>query len=101
MQYRHQSKYDSQPKPRERHHCNLEDSLTDSIDGLFATRTAASLNAIAKYEEELLELDTRMTNLFDRYIAQFTVMESIVSQLNATRTSLSDTWMNMGNFNNK
>ena len=97
-----QSKYDSQPKGLARDLIgNLEDSLTDSIDGLFATRTAASLNAIAKYEEELLELDTRMTNLFDRYIAQFTVMESIVSQLNATRTSLSDTWMNMGNFNNK
>ena len=97
-----QSKYDSQPKGLARDIIgNLEDSLTDSIDGLFATRTAASLNAIAKYEEELLELDTRMTNLFDRYIAQFTVMETIVSQLNSTRNSLSDTWMNMGNFNNK
>ena len=97
-----QSKYDSQPKGLARDIIgNLEESLTDSIDGLFATRTASSLEALSDYEDELLALDVRMTSLFDRYIAQFTVMETIVSQLNATRTSLADTWMNMGNFNKK
>ena len=97
-----QSKYDSQPKGLARDIIgNLEESLTDSIDGLFATRTASSLEALSDYEDELLALDVRMTSLFDRYIAQFTVMETIVSQLNATRSSLADTWMNMGNFNKK
>ena len=97
-----QSKYDTQPQGLARDIISdLEESLTDSIDGLFATRTASSTKTLAAYEDELLELDVRMTNLFDRYIAQFTVMETLVSQLNATRESLSDTWMSMGNFGNK
>ena len=37
-----------------------------------------------------------MSNLFDRYLEQFTVMETLVSQLNSTRNSLSETWANMG-----
>ncbi|HCL71448.1 MAG TPA: hypothetical protein DIC58_01300 [Gammaproteobacteria bacterium] len=94
-----QSKYDTQPQGLARDVISdLEDSLTDSIDGLFVTRTASSTKALAAYEEELLELDDRMNNLFDRYIMQFTVMETLVSQLNATRESLSKTWMNMGKF---
>jgi len=28
-------------------------------------------------------------------------METLVKQLNSTRESLTDTWSNMGNFNNK
>jgi len=97
-----QSKYDTQPQGLARDIVSdLEESLTDSIDGLFATRTASSTNALGAYEDELLELDVRMTNLFDRYIAQFTVMETLVSQLNATRASLSETWKSMGNFGNK
>ena len=94
-----QSKYDSQPQGLSRDVISdLEDSLTDSIDGLFVTRTDSSTKALAAYEEELQELDDRMNNLFDRYITQFTVMETLVSQLNATRESLSETWMNMGDF---
>ena len=97
-----QSKFDSQPQGLARDIvASLEESLTDSIDGLFATRTTSSLQAVSDYDDELSELDIRMTNLYDRYIAQFTVMERIVSQLNSTRTSLADTWMDMGNFNNK
>ena len=97
-----QSKYDSQPKGLARDIISdVEESLTDSIDGLFVTRTNSASEAIRDYEDELLQLETRMTNLFDRYIAQFTVMETLVSQLNSTRTSLSETWANMGNFNRK
>ena len=97
-----QSKFDTQPQGLARDAISdLEESLMDSVDGLFATRTASSTKTLAAYEDELLELDVRMTNLFDRYIAQFTVMETLVSQLNATRESLSETWMNMGNFGNK
>ena len=97
-----QSQYDSNPKGLARDIISaLENALTDPRDGLFATRTDASTRAIASYEAELEELDIRMTTLFDRYIMQFTVMETIVSQLNSTRTSLADTWANMGNFNNK
>ena len=96
-----QSKFDGQPQGLARDAIAEMETLTDSIDGLFATRTQSSVTALNGYEEKLEELDVRMSELFDRYIAQFTVMEALVSQLNSTRTSLTDTWMNMGNFNNK
>jgi flagellar hook-associated protein 2 len=96
-----QSRFDTQPQGLARDVMgDLEEALTDSIDGLFATRTISSTRALAAYEDELEELDGRMTTLFDRYITQFTVMETLVSQLNATRESLSETWKNMGKFGN-
>lgn len=97
-----QSKYDGQPQGLARDIISdLEGTLTDSIDGLFQTRSLSSQKLLASYEEELLDLDVRMTNLFERYLSQFTVMETLVSQLNSTRDSLSDQWMDMGNFSNK
>jgi flagellar hook-associated protein 2 len=71
------------------------------VDGIFTTRTQSSVKALSDYEEKLEALDVRMNTLFERYMSQFSVMEALVSQLNTTRTSLSDTWMNMGNFNQK
>ena len=97
-----QSEYDSSPQGLARDVISdLEESLTDSIDGLFTSRTASSASALADYEDELVELEVRMNTVFERYLEQFTVMETLVSQLNSTRTSLSDTWANMGNFGNK
>ena len=97
-----QSEYDSAPQGLARDVISdLEESLTDSIDGLFTSRTASSASALADYEDELVELEVRMNMVFERYLEQFTVMETLVSQLNSTRTSLSDTWANMGNFGNK
>lgn len=97
-----QSEYDGAPQGLARDVISdLEESLTDSLDGLFTSRTANSSSALADYEDELVELEVRMSNLFDRYLEQFTVMETLVSQLNSTRNSLSETWANMGNFSNK
>ena len=96
-----QSKFDGQAQGFARDAVASIESLTDSVDGLFATRSKSSQNAIIAYEAELRDLDVRMTALFDRYIAQFTVMESLVNQFNSTRNSLADTWMNMGNFNKR
>lgn len=97
-----QSEYGSDPQGLARDVISdLEESLTDSIDGLFTSRTSASVRALADYENELLELEVRMNTVFERYLEQFTVMETLVSQLNSTRTSLSETWANMGDFGNK
>ena len=74
------------------------DTLNDSVDGLFATRTESSRRQLFAYEKDLEDLDTKMSALYDRYVSQFTIMEALVSQLNSTRSSLSETWANMGNF---
>ena len=75
--------------------------LTDSIDGIFAQRTESARKDLSTYSKELMDLEVRMEALYERYLSQFTVMETLVKQLNSTRESLSDTWSNMGNFNNK
>ena len=77
------------------------ENLTDSISGVFATRTSAAQATIAQYETELVELERRMEALYQRYLTQFTVMESLVNQLNSTRESMATTWENMGNANKR
>ena len=42
-----------------------------------------------------------MEALYQRYLTQFTVMESLVNQLNSTRESMATTWENMGNANKR
>ena len=96
-----QSEFDGQAQGFARDAVASIEALTDSVDGLFTTRSQSSQNAITEYEAELEELDVRMTALFDRYIAQFSIMESVVNQLNSTRNSLADTWANMGNFSKR
>ena len=96
-----QSKYDGQAQGLAADAVETLDVLTDSIDGVFTTRTASARKAITDYEAQLRDLETRMEAVYERYIAQFTVMETLVNQLNSTRESLTDTWANMGNFNKK
>tara|TARA_A100001015_G_scaffold303582_1_gene393445 strand:- start:1406 stop:2872 length:1467 start_codon:yes stop_codon:yes gene_type:complete len=93
-----QSKYDGQPQGLARDAMASLDTLNDSVDGLFATRTESSRRQLFAYEQDLEDLDTKMSALYDRYVSQFTIMEALVSQLNSTRTSLTETWANMGNF---
>ena len=93
-----QSKYDGQPQGLARDAMVSLDTLNDSVDGLFATRTESSRRQLFAYERDLEDLDTKMSALYERYVSQFTIMEALVSQLNSTRTSLTETWANMGNF---
>jgi flagellar hook-associated protein 2 len=56
---------------------------------------------IAKYKEELADLDERMEKLMSRYMSQFSVMESIVGNSKSTRESLKGTFEGMMNaYNN-
>ena len=43
---------------------------------------------ISKYEKDLDDLEDRMQRVYDRYLAQFTAMQSIVDQMNNTRSYL-------------
>ena len=94
-----QSRYDGQSQGLAIDAIAKMEVLTDSIDGIFAQRTESTRKELSSYSKELLELETRMEALYERYLSQFTVMETLVKQLNSTRESLTDTWSNMGNFN--
>ena len=67
----------------------LDDHL-DSIDGTLVTRTNSLNKQITKLEEQLDALDLRMEKLEALYTAQFTAMETLVSQLQSNASSLND-----------
>jgi flagellar hook-associated protein 2 len=57
----------------------------DAVNGLIANRTAALTKSESNYEVELSKLEERMTVLYQRYLNQFTAMETLMNSLNNTR----------------
>jgi flagellar hook-associated protein 2 len=96
-----QSRYDGQSQGLATDAVIKLETLTDSISGIFVTRTDSAKTAITRYQADLESLEKRMEAVYERYLQQFTVMESLVNTLNSTRESMSTTWENMGNFNKK
>ena len=68
--------------------------LTDMLGttGLLATQTTSETKRTATYNEDLKKLDARLTSLQDRYIKQFSVMDSMVGKTNSMKTSLKSTF---------
>ena len=93
-----QSRYDGQSQGLAMDAVIKLETLTDSISGIFVTRTTSAQTAIKRYQADLESLETRMEAVYQRYLQQFTVMESLVNTLNSTRESMSTTWENMANF---
>ena len=93
-----QSRYDGQTQGLATDAVIKLETLTDSISGIFVTRTDSAKTAIKRYQADLESLEKRMEAVYERYLQQFTVMESLVNTLNSTRESMSTTWENMSNF---
>jgi flagellar hook-associated protein 2 len=64
---------------------------TGSIDAQSQSASAK----ITKYKEELVILEERMEKLMNRYMSQFSIMESIVGNSNSTREGLKSTFEGM------
>jgi flagellar hook-associated protein 2 len=64
-------------------------------NGLIDTQTKSATAQIVKHKEELKILDERMEKLMTRYMNQFSVMESIVSNSNSMREGLKGTFEGM------
>ena len=56
--------------------------------GIIEQKSRMTNQQITRYKDELLDLDVRMNRLMDRYLQQFSAMESIVGNSNATREGL-------------
>lgn len=56
--------------------------------GILAKQTDSANAHIKQYNEQLTKLEDRMTMLLDRYVKQFSAMDSIVGESNSTRASL-------------
>lgn len=66
-----------------------------SSSGTINTQSTNLTKRIAEYKDELTKLETRMTQLMERYNTQFGAMESIVGQSKSLRTSLTSTFEGM------
>ena len=65
-------------------------SLTElmSNDGTIMTQSRSLSSKIDDYEQDLADLDRRMSQIYDRYLAQFTAMETAIDQFNTTKDYL-------------
>jgi flagellar hook-associated protein 2 len=90
-----QSQWDPRPQGLAFDAIERLDVLTDSIDGLFINKAETEESKLEDYEQELADLEASMERVYQRYVSQFSIMESLVSSLNSTRESMSTTWENM------
>ena len=57
----------------------------DVSNGLIANRIQTLSKSEESYQNELTKLEVRMTALYQRYLTEFTLMETLMSSLNNTR----------------
>ena len=62
------------------------------VGGLIETQLDSTEDAIAEREEKLKELEELMSEVYDRYIKQFSVMESAVTEMNSIRERIQQTF---------
>ena len=96
-----QSQYDVRPQGLAFDAIKRLDVLTDRFTGLFVRHTSSEQQALARTEEELVDLEASMEKVYQRYLSQFSVMESLVGSLNSTRESMATTWENMAESYNQ
>jgi flagellar hook-associated protein 2 len=70
-------------------------------DGIIADRKENAESAVEDYQEDMIKLEERMELLYERYLAQFTAMESLVREMNNTRDYLEDQFEMMANVGKK
>lgn len=72
-----------------------------SVRGVLLQNSQSAERRVADYEEKLVELESRMSELLDRYMNQFSVMQSIVGQISSMRTSLTSTFEGLASMYKK
>ena len=56
--------------------------------GIVTTRSSNATTSLADHKEELAKLETRMEAVYNRYLTQFTAMESLMASMDATKDYL-------------
>ena len=59
-----------------------------ATDGIIKTKSTGQSTDVTRMQKELKELQTRLDGVYDRYITQFTAMETAVNTMNGIRDSL-------------
>jgi len=92
-----QTTYSAAPK-------GLALTAIEKIEGLtgngsvISDREKNAKDAITTYEADLVKLEQRMEDVYDRYLNQFSAMESLVRQMNSTRDYLEGQFEMMANI---
>ena len=71
-----------------------------ALDGTVESRMSNLETRISDYQQDLEDLDTRMARIQERYIAQFTAMETAIDRMNSTKEYLKTALENLP-FTNK
>jgi len=75
------------------------EGLIDS-QGIVTNRTESAEDNLQDYRLELTKLETRMEAVYQRYLSQFTAMESLMANLEGTKTYLEGQLESLSNFYN-
>jgi flagellar hook-associated protein 2 len=67
---------------------------------LLAALSQNATQKVSTAKERMADLEKRMTQLLERYMKQFSVMETLVGQSKATRTSVENSFKGMSANNN-
>jgi len=56
--------------------------------GVLTTRTSNAKDELQDYKDELLKLEARMESVYQRYLTQFSAMESLMASMDTTKKYL-------------
>jgi flagellar capping protein FliD len=71
-------------------------------DGPILSRNEQATRQLQNAEEDMADLKVRMDGVYERYLKQLSVMDGVVSQMNALRESLKGQFENLAAaYNNK
>ena len=56
--------------------------------GVLTTRTSSAEEELDDFKEELVKLEARMENVYQRYLTQFTAMETLMASMDTTKDYL-------------
>ena len=59
-----------------------------ATDGIVKSKSTGQSKDITRFEKDLRALEKRLEGVYDRYITQFTAMETSVNTMNGIRDSL-------------
>lgn len=78
------------------------DLMLDPNNGQLSTLSNNQTKKIASYQKQLDDLNNRLQQILDRYIKQFSAMDSLVGQIKSTQSSLKNTFAGMmASYTNK
>jgi flagellar hook-associated protein 2 len=69
-------------------------------DGYFTTQASFLNERVSEYQQNLIDLETKLEKLEERYTKQFLTMQTLVDQMNTTKESLKSSFENLP-YNNR